>query len=84
LACFFCEVQNLASSLGISIEKPRATVRSHYRSNATSALTGGDGDNAETYFCINLYILMLDQVLTDLKSRFSQHHADEAPAKKRG
>ena len=30
----FGEVRNVAFSLGISIEKPRTTVRSRYRSNA--------------------------------------------------
>jgi len=42
----FGEKQNVACFLGISIEKPRTTVRSRYRSNATSALASGDRDNA--------------------------------------
>jgi len=78
----------MSSVVGIFYHRA-PTVRSLYRSNATSALASGDGNNAEFIFACQLIYFNARPSAHRLKFQIQTasvtiFHADEAPAKERG
>lgn len=70
----FKEVSALATRFNISIQKPRTCARSVFRANLPNAPGSNDDDAVETYFRIQVWNDVLDQVAQDIRSRFTNHH----------
>lgn len=64
----YAEAELLATSIGITLAKPRCASRSVYRSAAVAV--GGDEDTPESYYRINVFYPTMDCVTADLKLRF--------------
>jgi len=61
----FSEIKELAAALDTNIEMPRLAGRQTFRDNTQS-------QSVEAYYKISVYIPLLDNVITDLKSRLSK------------
>ena len=61
----FAVAEATATSLGVTLERPRMPQRSVYRSNAGSAFV-----NVEEYYRINVFYPAIDSILNDLDRRF--------------
>lgn len=66
----FVEAANLAELLGTSITVPRIPSRCGRSVFRSSSAIDSHGDDAETYFRINYFYPMIDNVTTDLRLRF--------------
>ena len=60
----FKEVQELFKILGVEVTMPRVVKRQMNRSNLPAT-------DAKEYYKINVFVPLLDHVITDLKDRFS-------------
>ncbi|XP_017465537.1 PREDICTED: 52 kDa repressor of the inhibitor of the protein kinase-like [Rhagoletis zephyria] len=61
----FTDATKLAEELNIEVKKPRTTGRQVRRENH-------DTSNCEDYFRVSMYIPLLENIIEDLKTRFSQ------------
>jgi len=59
----------MAADLKVSVVKPRTAQKSVYRSNASTESVS----DTESYYRINVFNPMLDQVIGDLSERFTNH-----------
>jgi hypothetical protein len=62
-------IEQVATSVGITIDKPRTTGIQRYRANATTTETPSD------YYRINVYYSFIDHVIQELEVRFSNSHS---------
>ena len=63
----FEEAAKWAKRIGTVLEKPRIPARSRCRDTAAS------DENAEFYYKVNVFIPVVDAVLTDFSERFNKH-----------
>ena len=59
----------LASTVGLTIEKPRAARAHIHRSNV-----GSVDQSSSTYYRLNMFYPFIDHVITELETRFSNDH----------
>ena len=63
------KAMELASTLGLSIEKPRTARVQTHRSN-----TGSVDQSSSTYYQLNVFYPFIDHVINELETRFSHDH----------
>ena len=65
-------IEQVASSTGIVMEKPRTARIHRYRANAT---TTPESETPSDYYRINVYYPFIDHVIQELEVRFSNDHS---------
>ena len=63
-------IEQVATSIGITIDKPRSARIQRYRANAATTLEN-ESQTPSDYYRINLYYTFIDHVIQELKVRFS-------------
>jgi hypothetical protein len=66
-ADLYTKAEKLGEALEVTLVPPRVVKRSQYRSNV------GNCQNAADYYRVNVYVPLLDTVVSDIESRFSAH-----------
>lgn len=59
----------LASTVGLTIEKPRTARKQIHRGNV-----GSVDQSSSTYYRLNVFYPFIDHVVTELETRFSNDH----------
>lgn len=68
----FDSARDIANELNVEIVKPRLSARSNYRASAAMDM------DVSSYYRVNVYIPLLDAILSDFNDRFSSHFAQNA------
>ena len=70
----FTKAEILAGKMNVSIKRPRIVKRSMYRANAIAACgdvgPGAEDQSVEDYYKVNMYIPVLDGLLSHIRDRF--------------